>query len=372
MHTRRDDPALPRRVALAPGVERRPRRRRPAVRGAQGRAAAVHGRLRRRAARAVGGRPARRRPRALLDVRPRGPARGAPARHPGRPHLPRARRRQAPPPGRQGHEPAAAGSRPSAASRRRCDRVDRHLHRRGLRAAAPGRRPPPASPSCRAASTSRASRPTARPSRAARRPPPARRRVPARRAQGHRRRRRRAGGGARTPSCTSPAGPTGARSSADPEAARLRRLAAELGVEDRLVLRGRVGRDAMPALLRSADAVVCAPWYEPFGIVPLEAMACGAPVVATAVGGQIDSVVDGVTGVHVPPRDPRGARRGAARAARPSRAPRARSAPPGCSARASASRTTASPRRPARSTARSLRERATRPPARRGLREARA
>jgi glycosyltransferase involved in cell wall biosynthesis len=62
----------------------------------------------------------------------------------------------------------------------------------------------------------------------------------------------------------------------------------------------------MPRLLRSADVVACAPWYEPFGIVPLEAMACGVPVVATAVGGQIDSVVHGLTGLHVAPRDPSG------------------------------------------------------------------
>jgi D-inositol-3-phosphate glycosyltransferase len=90
----------------------------------------------------------------------------------------------------------------------------------------------------------------------------------------------------------------------EPTARRLRSLAAKLGVGEQLVLRGRVERRDMPALLRSADVVVCAPWYEPFGIVPLEAMACGVPVVATAVGGQIDSVVHGVTGVHVPPRDP--------------------------------------------------------------------
>jgi type III pantothenate kinase len=75
-------------------------------------------------------------------------------------------------------------------------------------------------------------------------------------------------------------------------------------VADRVELRGRVERDDLPALLRSADVVVCAPWYEPFGIVPVEAMACGVPVVASAVGGMIDTVVDGVTGVHVPPRDP--------------------------------------------------------------------
>jgi D-inositol-3-phosphate glycosyltransferase len=100
-------------------------------------------------------------------------------------------------------------------------------------------------------------------------------------------------------------GPDAGELDADPEARRLRAHAAALGVGDRLVLRGRVGRDEMPRLLRSADAVVCVPWYEPFGIVPLEAMACGVPVVASAVGGQIDSVVDGVTGAHVPPRDPR-------------------------------------------------------------------
>lgn len=91
----------------------------------------------------------------------------------------------------------------------------------------------------------------------------------------------------------------------DPDAARIACLAATHGVADRVQLLGPVPRADVPALLRSADAVVCVPWYEPFGIVPLEAMACARPVVATAVGGLADTVVDGVTGLLVPPRNPR-------------------------------------------------------------------
>jgi glycosyltransferase involved in cell wall biosynthesis len=91
----------------------------------------------------------------------------------------------------------------------------------------------------------------------------------------------------------------------DAEAVRYRRLATEHGVADRVHLLGSVPRDRVPALMRSADVAICVPWYEPFGIVPLEAMACGVPVIATAVGGLVDTVVDGVTGLHVPPRRPR-------------------------------------------------------------------
>ncbi|NUT72984.1 glycosyltransferase [Pseudarthrobacter sp. C4D7] len=90
----------------------------------------------------------------------------------------------------------------------------------------------------------------------------------------------------------------------DPEIRRLLALAAELGVSGNVTLQGQVPRADMPGIFRSADAVVCAPWYEPFGIVPLEAMACGVPVVAAAVGGLRDTVVDHATGLHVPPLDP--------------------------------------------------------------------
>ncbi|WP_225753519.1 glycosyltransferase [Actinotalea sp. Marseille-Q4924] len=99
-------------------------------------------------------------------------------------------------------------------------------------------------------------------------------------------------------------GPSAEEVDQDPEARRLAALADELGVRDRVRFVGSVARDEVPALIRSADVVVATPWYEPFGIVPLEAAACGRPLVGSAVGGLLDSVQHGVTGLLVPPRDP--------------------------------------------------------------------
>jgi glycosyltransferase involved in cell wall biosynthesis len=91
---------------------------------------------------------------------------------------------------------------------------------------------------------------------------------------------------------------------ADPEVTRLRELARRLGVADRVRFVGAVRRADVPALMASVDVVVAVPWYEPFGIVPVEAMACGRPVVGSAVGGLLDTIVPGVTGELVPPRRP--------------------------------------------------------------------
>ena len=91
---------------------------------------------------------------------------------------------------------------------------------------------------------------------------------------------------------------------ADEDVRRLRAVARQHGVADRVQLLGRVLREDVPALLRSADVVVTVPWYEPFGIVPLEAMACGKPVVGADVGGLKDTVIHGTTGWLVPPRQP--------------------------------------------------------------------
>jgi glycosyltransferase involved in cell wall biosynthesis len=99
-------------------------------------------------------------------------------------------------------------------------------------------------------------------------------------------------------------GPTADALSADPEATRLAGLADELGVSDRVDFLGGVGREEVPVLMGDADVVVSVPWYEPFGIVPLEAMAAGRPLIGSAVGGLLDTVLPGVTGDLVPPRRP--------------------------------------------------------------------
>lgn len=90
----------------------------------------------------------------------------------------------------------------------------------------------------------------------------------------------------------------------DKEVQRLRELAQSHGVADRVTFVGAVDRDRIPQLLAEMDLAVVLPWYEPFGIVPLEIMSCGKPLVGSAVGGLLDTVTDGETGLLVPPRKP--------------------------------------------------------------------
>lgn len=89
-----------------------------------------------------------------------------------------------------------------------------------------------------------------------------------------------------------------------PEIGRLRRLASRLGVAHRVWFAGQRQRAALANCYAAADVFVTTPWYEPFGITPLEAMACGRPVIGADVGGIRYTVVDGVTGHLVPPREP--------------------------------------------------------------------
>ena len=100
-------------------------------------------------------------------------------------------------------------------------------------------------------------------------------------------------------------GPDEGDPQSDSEIRRLRGLADHLGVADRLRLHRAATIGGMPALLRSADLVACTPSYDPSGTVALEAMACGVPVVASAVGALVDTVVHDVTGYLIATDDPR-------------------------------------------------------------------
>jgi phosphoheptose isomerase len=89
-----------------------------------------------------------------------------------------------------------------------------------------------------------------------------------------------------------------------PEIGRLREIAREEGVADDVVFVGRRGREVLKYYYGAADVFVTTPWYEPFGITPVEAMACGTPVVGANVGGIKFTVRDGETGYLVPPDAP--------------------------------------------------------------------
>src|SRR5206468_8069902 len=89
-----------------------------------------------------------------------------------------------------------------------------------------------------------------------------------------------------------------------PEMARLRALAERLGMLEHVRFAGQKARAELRTWYSAADVFVTTPWYEPFGITPVEAMACARPVIGSEVGGIKSTVVDGGTGFLVPSRDP--------------------------------------------------------------------
>lgn len=97
----------------------------------------------------------------------------------------------------------------------------------------------------------------------------------------------------------------GASGSGSTEPDRLKNLAKFLGVEDVIHFKPPVAREQLPEWYRASD-LVCVPSYsESFGLVALEAQACGTPVVATAVGGLRTAVADGISGSLVDGHDPK-------------------------------------------------------------------
>jgi len=82
---------------------------------------------------------------------------------------------------------------------------------------------------------------------------------------------------------------------------QLLQSARELQISDRVSFAGYVQDEPLAALYRCADVLAVPSLYEPFGIVALEGMACGKPIVASDVGGLREIVVEGQTGLRVPP-----------------------------------------------------------------------
>jgi D-inositol-3-phosphate glycosyltransferase len=92
----------------------------------------------------------------------------------------------------------------------------------------------------------------------------------------------------------------GGKPQEDDEIKRLKSIAAELGVETRTTFTGTVQQTELPAYYSAADVFVLPSYYESFGLVALEAMACGTPVIASRVGGPGSFITSGETGYLVP------------------------------------------------------------------------
>ena len=82
-----------------------------------------------------------------------------------------------------------------------------------------------------------------------------------------------------------------------PEIGRLQRIAADERITHDVLFVGQRSRSELRYYYSAADVFVTMPWYEPFGITPVEAMACGVPVIGSRVGGVQYSVEDGRTGL---------------------------------------------------------------------------
>ncbi len=90
----------------------------------------------------------------------------------------------------------------------------------------------------------------------------------------------------------------------DAEMARLQAMRQMLGIHDIILFLGAKDQDVLPNYYAAAEMVVMPSHYESFGMVALEAMAMGRPVIASEVGGLAFLIHDGINGYHVPTRDP--------------------------------------------------------------------
>ena len=88
------------------------------------------------------------------------------------------------------------------------------------------------------------------------------------------------------------------------EMRRLQTLCRDLGLDEIVLFLGKRAQNTLPYYYSAAEVVVMPSFYESFGMVALEAMACGTPVIASRVGGLALLVKDGVTGYFVPAQDP--------------------------------------------------------------------